>query len=574
MLHLLLAISAQFGPFGPEARVDTGDPAGASTTGEPSVHVAGDVVRVLWADFRDYPTQAWMLLNVSEDGGRTWLADPVRVNPPASPGVGGSALAVSGNSVHAFYFDRRKGRPTGAGGYYYDIASASSQDGGRTFAPEQRLNHDFVGQLFLTFPSVAAAGDEVYAAWAQASGVMRKVVFQVSRDRGATWLPFDLDLSGGAVSPQQPHLAVNGDDVYVTWSDWRNGGLDVFLNVSHDRGATWKPAPLRLDNGSAPGAVHSYCPEVAVDGDRVFVAWYERRSGNNDIFFNRSFTRGETWEPFDVRLDTATAPGVSDSKLPTIAAAAGHVIVAWEQGGRTQVNVSHNSGLSWLPAEVSLNQGPDPDRGPNLLAYGDDVYVVYDTYYVGEPWLVHSVDGGRSWEPRVLLSADALTNAGLYGPAALAADADGNVAVAWLDQREITTGGGNDVYAAAGRYPWLALEGDLSAGGVVNFRLSGAAEAGALGVVVLSGTGDHDRLFLPDGSGRFLNLVFDAYTAWGLVNLAPLTSAPIAGGTAATPNVTVPGLAPGTPLWAAAVTRAPGSGAFLSLTRTIALTVQ
>ncbi|TAH39701.1 MAG: exo-alpha-sialidase [Planctomycetota bacterium] len=577
-MHAILSILLLSAPapaqFYPDARVDLGDAPGASASGPPAVHVAGDLVRVAWADYREAASSR-MFLNASQDGGRTWLADPIRVNPPGSPGVIGSALAVSGNSVHVFYFDRRKGRPTGAGGYYYDIAVASSQDGGQTWAPEQRLNHDEVGRRFLTFPSVAASGDDVYAVWSQASGVPRKVVFQVSRDRGATWLPFDLDISGGAVSPQQARVATEGDDVYVTWADWRNGPPDVFINVSHDRGVTWKPSPIRLDTGTAPGAVASYCPEIAVDGPYVYVAWYERRSGNNDVFFNRSFGRGEQWDGSDRRLDTGTGPGVSESILPVIAAGNGNVIVGWQQGLGSTVNVSNDFGVTWLPAEIGLNPGPDADRGLNLLVRGDDVYVTYDTLYDGEPWLVHSFDGGRSFQPRLLLSADAATDGFDYVSPALAADSEGNVAVAWADLREFyASGGEEDIYAAAGRYPWLALEGDLTAGGIANFRLSGAGESGARGHVLLSGTGENGQVFLPDASGRYLSLVFDDFTAWAVANLTPLTTAPIANGSAATPNVTVPGLPPGTPIWAAAVTRDPVTGEFLSVTRTLALVVQ
>src|SRR5262249_14586065 len=160
------------------------------------------------------------------------------------------------------------------------------------------------------------------------------VYLNLSHDSGATWLPVDLRLdvssAPGTTDALDPALAVSGSSVYATWRDGLNAiPSDIEFNRSLDGGATWLPADVRLDVGDPPHANFSRYPEPAASGGSVFVAWMDERDGLDDIYVNRSLDGGATWLPADRRLDLGSAKGSSSSGFPQIAALGSSVYVAY-----------------------------------------------------------------------------------------------------------------------------------------------------------------------------------------------------------------------------------------------------
>src|SRR2546425_948717 len=80
------------------------------------------------------------------------------------------------------------------------------------------------------------------------------------------------DASDGTAMSLGPRIAADGQDVYVTWFDGRDGAYDIYVQASHDGGATWMEAPVRVDEDT-PGSAYSASPRLAVDGQRVAIVW-------------------------------------------------------------------------------------------------------------------------------------------------------------------------------------------------------------------------------------------------------------------------------------------------------------
>ena len=74
--------------------------------------------------------------------------------------------------------------------------------------------------------------------------------------------------------------------MYVVWFDYRDGDGDIYFNYSIDEGATWKANDIRLDTGDTPGANKSEEPKVNCSGDNIYVVWTDDRNGMRDIYFN------------------------------------------------------------------------------------------------------------------------------------------------------------------------------------------------------------------------------------------------------------------------------------------------
>jgi hypothetical protein len=176
-----------------------------------SVAVAGDgAIYVAWrailpGDVRD------VVVTRSADGGASWSA-PVRVREdgwvyPGCPHAGPSLRAEARGVLHVGWWTGKEGE---AGVYY-----ARSDDGGRSFTAQpidvaERARPAHV-QLALS-PS-----GSVYVAWDDGLGEMPRVLLRRSGDAGRSFGPIER-LSDPEAAASFPVLAVYGDSLAVAWS--------------------------------------------------------------------------------------------------------------------------------------------------------------------------------------------------------------------------------------------------------------------------------------------------------------------------------------------------------------------
>lgn len=218
----------------------------------------------------------------------------------------------------------------------------------------------------------------------------------------------------GASESWRPDVAVVGTNVYVTWMDYRDGGMDIRFNRSTDGGRTWLSSDPRLDVGSAPGAAWSADPRIAVDGSNVVVVWQDFRNGpfphDAGIYANRSTDGGITWLPVDVRVDSGGVPGVV-ALNHEVRAVGGTVFVTWEDqrdGSRdVYFDRSLDGGATWSPTDARLDVGDAPGSAnsifPQLAVSNTDVHVVWADFrnnqFTADIYYNRSLDSGTTWLP-------------------------------------------------------------------------------------------------------------------------------------------------------------------------------
>ena len=138
-----------------------------------------------------------------------------------------------------------------------------------------------------------------------------------STDGGETWNTathigdywMNRDRSEGAVIPDiaiDPGSPAFKDRIYVVWSDFRSGRLEVMLSYSSDKGKTWSREQIinddRPNRDPLLNGPDNVTPVVAVNKDGVVaVAWYDRREFADNMSWNirlrASLDGGETWTP-------------------------------------------------------------------------------------------------------------------------------------------------------------------------------------------------------------------------------------------------------------------------------------
>jgi hypothetical protein len=165
------------------------------------------------------------------------------------------------------------------------------------------------------FVGTVGADGTIYASWNDGS----TITFTESHDGGLTFAPSRPAVEvappyfGGAggipgVSRAMgfPQIAVDGREgkpggtLYLVWSDYHNGDIDVFSVSSTDHGRTWSK-PVRVNTDAIHNGIDQFFQWLAVDpitGD-VYVQFYDRRDdpGNRKTGFTlaRSTDEGKTF---------------------------------------------------------------------------------------------------------------------------------------------------------------------------------------------------------------------------------------------------------------------------------------
>src|SRR5215469_7448837 len=232
-------------------------------------------------------TDSQMLISRSTDDGKSW-SQPIEID--AHPGLprddNGAAEGFDGT--------------VGSDGTLYttwsqdnDIMLASSRDGGQTFSRARAIIH--------TAP----------------------IMFAINT----------LDRANGF-----PQIAIDprSDRLYVTWSDYRNGDLDVFLSSSSDHGKHWT-APIRVNNDPVHDGAEQFFQWLAVDpmDSSVNVVFYDRRRDPENrkqiVVLARSSDGGLSFKNYAWTEDPFEAGGVFFGDYSGLAAYGGRVYGVWTE---------------------------------------------------------------------------------------------------------------------------------------------------------------------------------------------------------------------------------------------------
>lgn len=313
----------------------------------------------------------------SEDGGETWSA-PVHVNPDAG-GVWGFAVSKPRvevgptGTIHVFYPANDKSPKTGL-----DVVSARytrSTDNGKSFAEPIVLNRpaeldreDILGEgLTMTnsFGTMGVAPDgTVITAWQDVAQMKDSAdgadgAVAISTNDGASFEAERIALPGNDVCPCcQLTLAFGEETAYMGYRKIYADGRDSTVARSIDGGRTFSgEGRLDLARWDING-----CPlkttEMAIDGERLYVATFTGGEDPAGVYFSRSEDGGRT---FSGSRQVHSAAGYSDAPTMTIDAS-GVVRIVWHAkvGGLrrlfTAVSVDAGETLS-EPVEVATPAG-------------------------------------------------------------------------------------------------------------------------------------------------------------------------------------------------------------------------
>ncbi|MDP3277387.1 MAG: MopE-related protein [Deltaproteobacteria bacterium] len=427
------------------------DRTGAAATNSVRPTIAGDGTSTLAIAFMDQRNgQSDIYLARSTNDGTSWGTE-MRLDRDAM-GLSASinpVLGFAGTRVSTVWGDIRS---TTLG--VRELWTTVSNNSAGSFAGESRANMS-TGDVLNLRVALLPSGP-VVAVWEELlPDRSRQIRFARSVNGSAPWTDGRIDRGPAGNRAQEPVIAVGmGNDVFVAWSDTRNGLGDVYLSRSTDAGVTWSPE-VRVDSDTA-GARDSRGVSLAADtAGNVYVVWQDARTGRSfDIYGRASNDRGIGFVSPDRRVDTA--PGDLDSIRPTVhALTGGRAVAVWTdvRAGRPNAwsNVSSDRGATWRARDAQV-MGGTPGRSSSfdlvssatsalvLAAWSDDRNGRRDIY------ANFSLDGGATFQPEdVRLDSGVLGAADSETPSVFVAGSVGHVT--WVDRRADNVNG--DIYYRA-----------------------------------------------------------------------------------------------------------------------------
>jgi BNR repeat protein len=301
---------------------------------------------------RHMPRTKQIRLARSFDGGKTWI-QPATAIEGSGKGFTPKLAWGQGRTLVVVWADERRADKA------WDIYARRSPDGGDTWEPEQLLSR-FPRQVntdLAASPEMISDGkDRFWAVWLALRNGRSGYYLSRSVDGGRTWKDPEA-LTGQSVSVFGQRLVRSGERLLLVWQDTLTGQDRIYAVTSGDGGVTWS-SPTHVDHIPPDSKASASSPAVVLGSDsEAFVAWHDRRSGRDDIFFGRSTDGGRTWGMEDTRLDM-DEPGTAVSRSPAIARAEdGRLAVAWED------DRAGNEGI-YLRVRAA---GQSPTWGPEVL---------------------------------------------------------------------------------------------------------------------------------------------------------------------------------------------------------------
>jgi hypothetical protein len=209
---------------------------------------------------------------------------------------------------------------------------------------------------------IAASGDNVYLTWATNKTGNWEVMFRASNDSGRTFAD-KINLSNSSTADSlSPDVSTSSENVYVSFQDAQGGNVDTYVRTSSDGGKTFGPLIKINGTGTLPQESEVRPPEfdpledaqentrIATSGDNVYVASWDKKTGNWEVFLSTSHDNGQSFG------ETINLSNTTDAKSDRawLEAEGDNVYVSWwetQAPGKQEpvIKVSNDNGQTFGP---------------------------------------------------------------------------------------------------------------------------------------------------------------------------------------------------------------------------------
>jgi hypothetical protein len=225
---------------------------------------------------------------------------------------------------------------------------------------------------FSSNPQITTFESDVYVVWRDNSSGNDDIYFSASADNGTSFNSIK-NLSNNVGRSDNPQIAAEGDNVYVVWTDNSSGRDQIYFKRSSDKGNLFYPTEdLSNNNGS------STHPQITAMGNSVYIVWSDTTTGNGDIYFKSSADNGTSF----ASLKNLSRNLNGSAHFPQVEATGNNIYVVWrdetaDRGG-IRFRASNDNGNNFNITRVLSQKNDVNANSPQLAASGNTVYIVWE----------------------------------------------------------------------------------------------------------------------------------------------------------------------------------------------------
>jgi hypothetical protein len=212
--------------------------------------------------------------------------------------------------------------PTVANATFIDaVDQKKTSDGWRFVSKTINLTQN---QNDSAYPQITSSLNNIFVVWEESVGGYGSKNYDIylrkSNDSGVTF-GSRINLSNNTGYSEHPQIASEGDNIYVVWVDNTSGKREIMFCKSSDSGKTFTGARTISQNSIGP-----YHVELAAEGENVYVIWngYDVKM-NNVISLTRS---SDTAKTFGEIKEIGKG---SKETFPKIAANGDEYYISWDK---------------------------------------------------------------------------------------------------------------------------------------------------------------------------------------------------------------------------------------------------
>lgn len=377
----------------------------------PSLAADNDTVYIVWADERN-GNYSRIMNNIPHKSGdiyiskasfqNGWIFDKnIRVNEiKGTTGHGSPSITVDTNNVYAAWEDDRYG--------IEELYFSSSEKNNIKFKKDLPVVEGAGSQVL---PSISVRNGTVYAA------MMNKKTWDIEFTEGHSTnsvykfdKPIRVNDDPAGNWHYAPSLAVDDEKkVCIAWLDARNGNYNIYFSHGIKENGIWRFSTNMRVNDDSINLSH-YTPSLAFENGSVYIAWYDDRNKDLDIYFSRGRLENESWK-FESAI-RVNDDEKGDQMHPGIAVKDGGIFIVWEDGrdGGSDIyfskGVKKNGNLEFIK-NIKVNENKGKHYDPQIGVGGSDVYVAWQAEKIpnlnvendaGDIYFSNGKYDGKTWE--------------------------------------------------------------------------------------------------------------------------------------------------------------------------------
>lgn len=325
-----------------------------------------------------------------------WVFDKnIRINEiKGTTGHGSPSIAVDNNNLYVVWEDDRFG--------FEELYFSTTEKNNITFKKDLPVVAEMGSQVL---PSIAILKGTVYIA------MMNKKNWDIDFTEGHPIngiYKFDKPIRANDDSSGNWHYApsLSVDDeknVCIAWLDARNGNYDIYFSHGIKENGIWQFSQNARVNDDFTNA-SQYTPSMAFENGSAYIAWYDDRNKDFDIFFSTGRLENNSWKfGKNIRINDDT--GNRDQMHPALAVGNGEIFVVWEDERDGTSNIYFSKG-SWKKEgfefikNIKVNNIKGKHYDPQIGISGDNIYVVWQAEVKdgGDIYFSQGKYSGKNWE--------------------------------------------------------------------------------------------------------------------------------------------------------------------------------